>query len=197
MVSYLGSNSSNRLNALFNRGFIAQIRPNQSFHRPNYTPHRPKIIFVRVKSNRIIRLNIQSADVTPSPVSQEHNLMLRPRESMQRIYQTHLNTFKWYSFDVGAEYKTDAHRHDHHQRGFNETYPTSHFTKLSSTGLIYKYSGKQIIATHLKLESDDKSLPILMAKMYDDFVEAIDGVDNGITQYEAVNPGGKPAEVKV
>ncbi|EGG08004.1 Hypothetical protein MELLADRAFT_105483 [Melampsora larici-populina 98AG31] len=66
--------------------------------------------------------SIQFADVTRSPVSQEHNLMPRPRESMQRIYQTHLNTFKW---------------HDHHQLGFDETYPTSHFTKLSSTGLIY------------------------------------------------------------
>ncbi|KAH9824357.1 metal-dependent protein hydrolase [Melampsora americana] len=99
--------------------------------------------------------------------------------------------------DVGGEYKPDQNRYDHHQRGFDETYSDSHRTKLSSAGLVYKHFGKQIIATHLKLKSDDESLPILIAKMYSDFVEAIDGIDNGVTQYEAIDADGKVAQVEV
>ncbi|EGF98473.1 uncharacterized protein MELLADRAFT_95641 [Melampsora larici-populina 98AG31] len=49
MVSYLGSISFTRLDALFNRGFIAQIRPiyqpNPSLHRSDCTLHLTEITF--------------------------------------------------------------------------------------------------------------------------------------------------------
>jgi hypothetical protein len=40
--------------------------------------------------------------------------------------------------DVGGVYDSSAHKYDHHQRGFFETFDDKHKTKLSSAGLIYK-----------------------------------------------------------
>ena len=40
--------------------------------------------------------------------------------------------------DVGGVYDSDAHKYDHHQRGFFETFDDKHKTKLSSAGLVYK-----------------------------------------------------------
>lgn len=48
--------------------------------------------------------------------------------------------------DVGGTYEPAKMRFDHHQRGFEETFDSSHKTKLSSAGLIYKHFGEEIIA---------------------------------------------------
>lgn len=85
--------------------------------------------------------------------------------------------------DVGAEYDPERHRFDHHQRGFSETFDGSHDTKLSSAGLVWKHYGKDILAEHLGCAVDDARVDLLYGKMYDDFVEAIDAIDNGIPQY--------------
>ncbi|KAJ1018546.1 hypothetical protein NDA16_004828 [Ustilago loliicola] len=84
--------------------------------------------------------------------------------------------------DVGATYDPATHRYDHHQRGFEEVFDSEHSTKLSSAGLVWKHFGKEIVATHLKIQ-DEAVVELLWKKLYDDFVEAIDGVDNGISQY--------------
>lgn len=84
--------------------------------------------------------------------------------------------------DVGATYNPSTHRYDHHQRGFEETFSPNHSTKLSSAGLVWKHFGKEIVSTHLKLE-DQAVVDLLWLKMYDDFIEAVDGIDNGIGQY--------------
>ncbi|PWY98396.1 Ni-binding urease accessory protein [Testicularia cyperi] len=90
--------------------------------------------------------------------------------------------------DVGATYDPAGHRYDHHQRGFEEVFDANHSTKLSSAGLVWKHFGKEILATHLGLttaaQSNDQAIiDLLYLKLYDDFVEAIDGIDNGISQY--------------
>lgn len=85
--------------------------------------------------------------------------------------------------DVGAEYTPDAHRYDHHQRGFVETFDAEHKTKLSSAGLVWKHFGKDILAAHLGKEATAERIELLYQKMYDDFVEAIDAIDNGIALY--------------
>jgi len=88
--------------------------------------------------------------------------------------------------DVGAVYDPSKHRYDHHQRGFTETLSKNHKTKLSSAGLIYKHFGEEILKTlthTLSLSLND--LKILFNKIYESFIEGIDGIDNGILQYPA------------
>ncbi|KAK0523192.1 hypothetical protein OC834_005997 [Tilletia horrida] len=87
--------------------------------------------------------------------------------------------------DVGAEYDPARHRYDHHQRGFEETFDAQHSIKLSSAGLVWKHFGTQILAEHLQLPKDDARVSLLHLKLYDDFVQAIDAIDNGISQYPA------------
>ncbi|WFD03990.1 hypothetical protein MOBT1_002687 [Malassezia obtusa] len=93
--------------------------------------------------------------------------------------------------DVGAEYTPDSQRFDHHQRGFFETFDAEHKTKLSSAGLVWKHFGQDILAAHMGVDITDERVPLLHLKMYDDFVEAIDAIDNGIALYP--NAAGEPA----
>lgn len=50
--------------------------------------------------------------------------------------------------DVGATYNPAAHRYDHHQRGFTETFSPEHPIKLSSAGLVYKHFGQSTHSHH-------------------------------------------------
>lgn len=91
--------------------------------------------------------------------------------------------------DVGAEYDPARHRYDHHQRGFFETFSEAHKTKLSSAGLVWKHFGRDILAAHLGDRADEQTVDILHPKMYDDFVEAIDAIDNGLPLFpDATGP---------
>lgn len=47
----------------------------------------------------------------------------------------------------------------------------------------FRHFGSEIISTHLSLPSSSPIIPLLHLKLYDDFIEAIDGIDNGIPQY--------------
>jgi uncharacterized UPF0160 family protein len=85
--------------------------------------------------------------------------------------------------DVGGEYDDGKKRYDHHQRTFDTTFP-KHATKLSSAGLVYMHYGKAIIAQHTKLPIDHPDVELLYQKLYDDFIEAVDANDNGISQYD-------------
>ncbi|TCD71506.1 hypothetical protein EIP91_008887 [Steccherinum ochraceum] len=85
--------------------------------------------------------------------------------------------------DVGGVYDEGKQRFDHHQRGFTEVFGHGFNTKLSSAGLVYKHFGQEIIANTLNLGKDDPKLNVLWLKLYKEFVEAIDAVDNGISQY--------------
>lgn len=85
--------------------------------------------------------------------------------------------------DVGGVYDEAKQRFDHHQRGFTEVFGHGFNTKLSSAGLVYKHFGKEIIANLLKTTVDDARIEILWLKLYKEFIEAIDAIDNGISQY--------------
>ncbi|GJJ67929.1 hypothetical protein EMPS_00275 [Entomortierella parvispora] len=85
--------------------------------------------------------------------------------------------------DVGGVYDPNTHRYDHHQRGFAEVFGGKFVTKLSSAGLVYKHFGKEIIASILALEETDPKVELLYTKVYENFIEALDGGDNGISQY--------------
>ncbi|XP_042554716.1 MYG1 exonuclease isoform X2 [Dipodomys spectabilis] len=88
--------------------------------------------------------------------------------------------------DVGGEYDPQRHRYDHHQRTFTETMSSlcpgkPWQTKLSSAGLIYLHFGHKLLAKLLGTSEEDSI-------MYENFVEEVDAVDNGISQWEEGEP---------
>ncbi|KAI4267250.1 MAG: hypothetical protein L6R38_008333 [Xanthoria sp. 2 TBL-2021] len=84
--------------------------------------------------------------------------------------------------DVGGEYDPAQNRYDHHQRTFDTTFPNKS-TKLSSAGLVYLHFGKAIIAQRTGLHPESEDIDILWRKLYNEFIEAIDANDNGISVY--------------
>ncbi|KAF7320317.1 hypothetical protein MKEN_00816500 [Mycena kentingensis (nom. inval.)] len=85
--------------------------------------------------------------------------------------------------DVGAVYDETKNLFDHHQRGFTEVFGHGFDTKLSSAGLVYKHFGKEIVAAKTQLPVDHPKVTTVWLKMYKQFIEAIDAIDNGISQY--------------
>ncbi|XP_023651030.2 MYG1 exonuclease [Paramormyrops kingsleyae] len=91
--------------------------------------------------------------------------------------------------DVGGEYDSKKHRYDHHQRTFKETFSSlcpekPWVTKLSSAGLVYLHFGRRLLSQLTQLKSDDSQLEVLYDKLYENFVEEVDAVDNGISQHD-------------
>jgi uncharacterized UPF0160 family protein len=84
--------------------------------------------------------------------------------------------------DVGGTYEPEKMRFDHHQRGFEETFDSSHKTKLSSAGLVYKHFGMEIMAGLMEGHSEE-NVKLLFMKMYDNMIEELDAVDNGVSCY--------------
>ncbi|PTB80969.1 metal-dependent protein hydrolase [Trichoderma longibrachiatum ATCC 18648] len=105
--------------------------------------------------------------------------------------------------DVGGEYDAQRNRYDHHQRGFETTFPGKQ-TKLSSAGLVYMHFGRALIAQRLAEEkfasaapsseeeikvgeeessSNSEDVDLLYNKIYESFIEAVDAHDNGISKY--------------
>ena len=78
---------------------------------------------------------------------------------------------------------------DHHQKSFTETFDDHHKTKLSSAGsngtvaCSYKHFGRDIIRALCPHPLSDTELQVVYRRMYDNFVEEIDGVDNGIDPF--------------
>lgn len=85
--------------------------------------------------------------------------------------------------DVGGIYDDSKQLFDHHQRGFTEVFGHGFKTKLSSAGLVYKHFGKEVISHRTKLPREDPKVDLLWLKLYKEFIEAIDGIDNGVMQY--------------
>lgn len=93
--------------------------------------------------------------------------------------------------DVGGEYDASSDRYDHHQRTFAETMKSLNaitgldsVTKLSSAGLVYAHFGKQVIRELIGPEPADDVLHKIYSKVYDEFVEEVDAIDNGVDRYE-------------
>ncbi|CAG7833153.1 unnamed protein product [Allacma fusca] len=87
--------------------------------------------------------------------------------------------------DVGGVYDPEKLRFDHHQKTFTESMSTLRpgcrfTTKLSSAGLVYHHFGLAVIARILDKKESDEVVQELYEKMYENFIEEIDAVDNGI-----------------
>lgn len=97
--------------------------------------------------------------------------------------------------DVGGIYAPDKLRFDHHQKTFEHTLGSirpefaDKFSKvrLSSAGLIYTHFGEEVIGHIVKREKDqtlsDECLRSVFEKVYEFFIQEIDGIDNGVPQF--------------
>lgn len=52
--------------------------------------------------------------------------------------------------------------------------------RLSSAGLIYFHYGEKILADQMKRPVDDKDTQIVYRKIYEEFIQEIDAIDNGV-----------------
>ncbi|KAJ8665081.1 hypothetical protein QAD02_006743 [Eretmocerus hayati] len=91
--------------------------------------------------------------------------------------------------DVGGKYDPKTHRYDHHMREFNESLSTvmnqpglESTVKLSSAGLIYCHFGHEVIK-HMIPELNDEDMKKIFKKVYETFVQEIDGLDNGVPMF--------------
>ena len=55
-------------------------------------------------------------------------------------------------------------------------------TKLSSAGLVYLHFGQRVISQILKTKEDDDVTRKIYDKIYENFVQEIDAIDNGVSQ---------------
>jgi len=90
--------------------------------------------------------------------------------------------------DVGGEYDPDKLRFDHHQKSFSHSFNSldsqkKWTTKLSSAGLVYFHFGREIISLVLGTGSD-KLTEKVFDKVYENFIQEIDAIDNGISTHD-------------
>lgn len=82
--------------------------------------------------------------------------------------------------DVGGVYDPERMRFDHHQPEFNVYFDDSHtVTRLSSAGIVYKHFAKRIFREHYGI-TDEETIDELYKAVYDNFIQAIDAIDNGV-----------------
>lgn len=97
--------------------------------------------------------------------------------------------------DVGSEYDHMKCRYDHHQREFKDVmHELGHSTKLSSAGLVYRHYGRDVLQLLVEelvscrrerpMELPTPDIEVLYRKIYEGFVERIDGTDNGIEAFQ-------------
>ena len=94
--------------------------------------------------------------------------------------------------DVGGIIDPKTFRFDHHMKEFKEVFNENdeelNTIKLSSAGLVWKYLGKEILNNLLKsmnlLEQNKTHIDEIFRYIYLDFIMGVDGIDNGVTQYD-------------
>lgn len=55
-------------------------------------------------------------------------------------------------------------------------------TKLSSAGLVYLHFGHRLVSQVLKTQVDHNVTKKIYDKIYENFIQEIDAIDNGISQ---------------
>ena len=94
--------------------------------------------------------------------------------------------------DVGSIIDPKTFRFDHHMKEFTEVFNEKdeelNTIKLSSAGLVWKYLGRDILNNLLKsmglLEQNKTHIEEMFKYIYLDFIMGVDGMDNGVTQYD-------------
>lgn len=97
--------------------------------------------------------------------------------------------------DVGSVYEPEKCRFDHHQKTFAHTFGSvrpefaAKFSKvrLSSAGLIYAHFGEEVIQRVIQQQNgeqlDADCLRNVYGKVYESFIQEMDGIDNGVPQF--------------
>lgn len=96
--------------------------------------------------------------------------------------------------DVGSIFDPEKFRFDHHQKTFEHTLSTLRpelgnkwTVRLSSAGLVYTYYGEDVIKKIIKnsghADVSDECLHSVYLKVYEYFIQEIDGIDNGVPQH--------------
>lgn len=57
-------------------------------------------------------------------------------------------------------------------------------TKLSSAGLVYLHFGERVLKQLMGAPADQNKVSAIYDKVYENFMEEIDAIDNGISQYD-------------
>lgn len=86
--------------------------------------------------------------------------------------------------DVGGIFNPQRRQYDHHQSTFTETFDERSTISLSSSGLVYKYHGDDILKKFLDKRFPSVSydiIPALKVKMYDGWMKHIDANDVGVS----------------
>ena len=91
--------------------------------------------------------------------------------------------------DVGGVFDAERQRFDHHQKTFSHTMNSLDTTKkwtikLSSAGLVYFHYGREIIAGILGTSVEDKVTEKVFDKVYENFIQEIDAIDNGVNAHD-------------
>eukprot|EP00088_Acartia_fossae_P014697 TRINITY_DN1789_c0_g2_i2.p1 TRINITY_DN1789_c0_g2~~TRINITY_DN1789_c0_g2_i2.p1 ORF type:complete len:333 (+),score=41.60 TRINITY_DN1789_c0_g2_i2:42-1040(+) len=92
--------------------------------------------------------------------------------------------------DVGGEFVPEKQRFDHHQKSFTHTMNSldpkyKYEIKLSSAGLVYFHFGKEILSTLEEKDTQDPLVETLFTKLYEKFIQEVDGIDNGIETHDS------------
>lgn len=91
--------------------------------------------------------------------------------------------------DVGGEFNAEKNRFDHHQKSFTQTMNSldpkyKYEIKLSSAGLVYFHFGKEILSVLEDKQVTDPLVETLYEKVYEKFIQEIDGIDNGVETHD-------------
>ncbi|CAG0903346.1 unnamed protein product [Darwinula stevensoni] len=87
--------------------------------------------------------------------------------------------------DVGGKHDPESLRFDHHQKSFTAGLSTLRpgkkwTTRLSSAGLVFNHFGHRIISQVLDCPVEDPRVEIIFDKVYENLIEEIDAMDNGV-----------------
>ena len=84
--------------------------------------------------------------------------------------------------DVGAVYDCEKMLFDHHQRGFEETFDTGSRRNSRARGWCINISGRdrRKLARRGGVDADERTVRKIYLKMYEEFIEGVDGNDNGV-----------------
>jgi len=88
-----------------------------------------------------------------------------------------------------GEFNAEKNRFDHHQKSFTHTMNSldpkyKYQIKLSSAGLVYFHFGKEILSVLEDKQVTDPLVETLYEKVYEKFIQEIDGIDNGVETHD-------------
>lgn len=90
-------------------------------------------------------------------------------------------------YDVGRVCDPGANRFDHHHASFEETFSPRHRIKLSSSGLVYKYYGREFLRKY-GMDDGEDGFQRVFEEVYDRYFLSADAIDNGYEVFGEIAP---------